>query len=241
MKTSEYAQMAKREQSYWWHLGRIDIVKTQLLKLYSGKKIKILNVGCGTGGTVSTLKKFGEVTNIDVSKEALKFLKNSGHEGTLFDGVTVPFKDESFDLVIALDVLEHIELDQQSLLEWKRVLKKNGKMFITVPAYEWLWSGHDISLHHQRRYTTSKLTWDLEKIGVKTLKRSYAIGFSLPLVAGFRLLHKLSGKYMNEKSSYVNLPNVINSLFTCILRFESRWLSRFNLPAGTTVFGIFLK
>lgn len=242
MKKSEYGQMAHNEKTYWWHIGRLSIVDAQLQSISSRKtKLRILNVGCGTGGTIKTLEKYGIVTNIDTSKEALKYMKLSGHDGILINTPVLPFKDESFDVVVALDVLEHIENDQTALLEWRRVLKESGKVLITVPAYQWLWSGHDESLHHWRRYTTSKLRWDLDKVSFNANKVSYAIAFSLPLVAGFRVLHKLTRKTMTDQSSYVQLPGSINSFFSALLKLEAIWLSRFSLPFGTTVLGIFSK
>lgn len=241
MKISEYEQMATRERDYWWHVGRLSIIDKQLQNIAKNKKLKILNIGCGTGGTIPTISKYGDVTNIDVSKEALRFLRKSGNQGVQFDGVKIPFKDSSYDLIVAFDVLEHIQYDQASLLEWVRVLKPKGKIFITVPAYQWLWSGHDESLHHWRRYTRNRLKWDLSKLGMSPTKLSYAISFSLPLVAGFRVLNKLAKRKLDEDSSYVNVPRFINEIFVLILRLEANWLSTFNSPFGTTVLGVFKK
>lgn len=242
MNIAEYKEMSEREDSYWWHTGRMNIINKQLEKLSQGKKkLKILNIGCGTGGTITTLEKYGEVTNIDISAEALKFLKMKGYTGKLIKDHRLPFKDGEFDLVVALDVLEHINQDRLSLDEWRRTLKKKGKVIITVPAYEFLWSGHDTSLHHQRRYTRDRLHWDLKKSSYKELKNTYMITFSFFLVVGFRLLYKLSGKKMTENTSYVNIPPVINALFDRILRVEGTLLRFVNLPFGTSVLGVYEK
>ncbi len=242
MNIAEYKKMSEREDTYWWHTGRMNIIDKQLAKLFKGEgELKILNIGCGTGGTIATLEKYGEVTNIDISDEALKFLKMKGYTGKIVKDHRLPFKDGYFDLVIALDVLEHIEHDSQSLDEWRRVLKKNGKVFITVPAYNFLWSGHDTSLHHHRRYTRTHLNRDLNKSSFKKLKNSYMITFSFFLVVGFRFLYKLSGKKMTENTSYVNLPPFINALFDKLLRIEGTVLQSVNLPFGTSVLGIYEK
>lgn len=242
MNIAKYKEMSEREDHYWWHTGRMDIVDKQLAKLSNGKKgLKILNVGCGTGGTIPTLEKYGKVINIDISPEALKFLKMRGHTGTLIKDHRLPFKDSEFDLVIALDVLEHIEQDQLALNEWGRILKKNGKVFITVPAYKFLWSGHDTALHHHRRYTRNRLDRDLAKASFKKLKNSYMITFSLILVVGFRFLYKLSGRKMSENASYVSLAPIINTLFDRLLRIEGTLLQAINLPFGTSVLGVYEK
>lgn len=242
MNISEYKEMSEREENYWWHTGRMSIINKQLHKLIkNNKKYKILNVGCGTGGTIPTLEKFGDVTNIDISPEALKFLKIKGYSGKLIKDHRLPFNSGEFDIVIALDVLEHIDEDRLSLDEWSRVLKKDGKIIVTVPAYKFLWSGHDTSLHHQRRYTRNRLDWDLKKSSFKKLKNSYMITFSFFLVVGFRLIYKLLGKKMTENTSYVNLPPIINTLFDRLLRIEGTLLQFINLPFGTSVLGIYNK
>lgn len=242
MNINEYNEMSEREDCYWWHTGRMNIISKQLNKLFNGqKKYKILNIGCGTGGTISTLEKYGEVTNIDISSEALKFLKMKGFTGMLVKDHRLPFKDGEFDLVIALDVLEHIDQDRLSLDEWSRVLKKSGNLVVTVPAYNFLWSGHDASLHHKRRYTRNRLDWDLNKSSFAKLKNSYMITFSFFLVVGFRLLYKLTGKRMTENTSYVNLPPIINTLFDRLLRIEGTLLQFINLPFGTSVLGIYKR
>ena len=242
MNISEYKEMSKREGYYWWHTGRMSIVDAQLSNLTRVKKsLKILNIGCGTGGTIPTLEKYGAVENVDISPEALKFLMQKGYEGKLIKDHRLPFKDQEFDLVIALDVLEHINQDRLSLDEWKRVLKKGGKVFITVPAYRFLWSGHDVSLQHHRRYTTKALDWDLKKSDYTKIKLSYMITFSFFLVTGFRWLHKLTGKKMTETTSYVNLPSPINSLFNSLLKMEGILLKYINLPFGTSVLAVYEK
>src|ERR1041384_2240457 len=147
MNRIEYQQMAKYEAGYWWHIGRNHIVHEQLQLIAAGskKKLKILNIGCGTGGTVRMLETFGEVYNVDTEPLALELLAENGFgNATLVKGLELPFADNYFDIVVAMDVLEHIDAEHQALHEWRRVLKKGGQALITVPAYSWLWSGHDI-------------------------------------------------------------------------------------------------
>lgn len=241
MNIAEYKEMSDREDSYWWHTGRMSIIDKQLQKLSKNKHLKILNIGCGTGGTISTLEKYGEVMNIDISPEALKYLKQKGYTGKLVKDHVLPFEDGKFDLVIALDVLEHIDQDRPALDEWRRVLKMSGMALITVPAYQFLWSGHDTSLHHHRRYTRKVLDWDLRKSGFSKVKLSYMITFSFFLVVGFRTLYKLFGKKMTENTSYVSLPGPINSIFHTLLKIEGSLLKFIDLPFGTSVIGVYEK
>ena len=236
MNTSEYTQMAKQEDLYWWHLGRKKIIDQRLKNIRLDKKTKILNIGCGTGGTIATLEKYGQLTNVDTSKEAIRHLKKRGIKNvTQVEGLVLPYKNNSFDIVIALDVLEHIENDSKALKEWYRVLKPEGKLLITVPAYQWLWSEHDESLHHYRRYTASGLHNLVNQNNYKVFKRSYIIVFSFPLIVLYRLIASIGKNPSQKKTSYVMLPSAINTLFVNLLAIEGRLLKYINFPYGTSV------
>jgi len=235
--------MAEREQTYWWHVGRLRIIQ-RYIQTIKGKKrdFKILNVGCGTGGTIDMLEKLGTTQNVDIADEAIRFMNKRGYKNiTKVDDIKLPFKDESFDLVGAFDVLEHIEKDVDALKEWKRVIKSDGAVLITVPAYQWLWSGHDVSLYHKRRYTTRLLAERAKAAGLKVEKTSYAIVFSLPLIVGFRLLNKALRRSTDSETSYVDLPEPINTLFTRALYLEARLHRVMSFPAGTSVVAVLRK
>lgn len=243
MKKSEYARMAEHEQSYWWHLGRLEIIQTYVKRASRNRSNPaILNVGCGTGGTIDMLEKFGKVDNVDTSDDAIAFVKKLGHKNIAkVDGIELPFEDKVYDLVGAFDVLEHIEDHKNALSEWKRVLKDDGAIVITVPAYQWLWSEHDVSLHHRRRYTVKSLMAVAAEVGLMSERKSYAISFSLPLVAGFRFAGKILGRKADSETSYVPVPRVINKLFTALLKVEAKMHNTVSLPAGTSVVAILRK
>lgn len=235
MKKAEYTRMAEREKNYWWHAGRLKIIKTYLGIASQGNKGKLLNIGCGTGGTLSTLEKFGKVENVDVSDDAIAFMKQSGYKVEKVTGIELPFKDSTFETIGAFDVLEHIENDVDALKEWRRVLKPGGRAVITVPAYQWLWSEHDTSLHHFRRHTRGALKQKAAEAGLNVRKASYAIVFSLPLVVGFRWLNKALGRKTDGETSYVSVPNWVNSLFTALLSLEAKFHRYVSFPFGTSV------
>lgn len=236
MKTIEYKKMAELENSYWWHVGRKRIINQQLKSLKLKKTTSILNIGCGTGGMIPLFEQYGTVTNIDVSIEAVKYCKDLGYKDTIkFNGKRLPFSAGVFDVIVATDVLEHIENDSKALKEWYRVLKPGGKLIITVPAYQWLWSEHDESLHHFRRYTASGLHNLVNNNKFTVLKRSYIIVFSFPLIVLYRLIASISKKPGEKQTSYVILPSIINKFFIYLLAFEGRLLKYINFPYGTSV------
>lgn len=243
MKTVEYATMAEREQTYWWHLGRLQIISSYMSKVVKDKSIrKIVNVGCGTGGTVDMLESFGVVDNVDISDEAIRFMKNRGYTRlTKVDSTKLPFKSKSYDIVGAFDVLEHIDDHDRALGEWARILKDDGAIVLTVPAYQWLWTDHDVSLHHKRRYTIKSRCDVATQAGLTCESKSYAIVFSLPLVVGFRFLNKALGRKGDSETSYVPLPKWVNALFTNLLYVEAKIHRVMALPFGTSIIVILRK
>lgn len=236
--------MAERESSYWWHVGRLRIIESyiQIATKRKSKKLAILNVGCGTGGTIDMLERYGITDNVDISDDAIKFMKQRGYKRiTKVTGTKLPFEKKKYDLVCAFDVLEHIAGEGAALKEWTRVLKDDGAIIITVPAYQWLWTDHDVSLHHVRRYTKKRLVKAARQAGLKPAKKSYAIVFSLPLVVGFRFLNKLLRRQADSETSYVDVPEWVNGLFSSLLYGEARLHEAVSFPAGTSVIAIFQK
>lgn len=229
--------MAERENTYWWHVGRLKIIDTYMNLALPDKNMKrtILNVGCGTGGTLPVLEKYGAVKNVDVSSDAIKYMRQLGYEVDKVKGIKLPYKDNTFDCVAAFDVLEHIDDDVDALREWKRVLKQNGRIVLTVPAHQWLWSEHDVSLHHFRRYTQKTIREKVPSAELRPVKLSYAIAFSLPLIVGFRFLNKLLGRRVDSETSYVDVPNRLNSLFSNFLFLEAKFHRFASIPFGTSV------
>ncbi|MDL2341613.1 MAG: class I SAM-dependent methyltransferase [Patescibacteria group bacterium] len=243
MNKIEYQRMASREKNYWWHLGRLRIVETYIKKISNDRKdIKILNVGCGTGGTISLLEKYGRVENVDISDDAIAFMRQNGFKNvSKVTGIELPYNDNEFDIIVALDVLEHIEDDSKALNEWRRVLKPRGNILITVPAYQWLWTSHDTSLQHFRRYTVTSLRSRAAEVRLTAVRQSYAFVFSLPLVVSFRFLNKLLGRKVTEDTSYVDVPNGVNNLFTRFLYLEAILHRFLKFPAGTSVITLLRK
>lgn len=243
MKKSEYARMAEREKTYWWHLGRLRILQVYVGRgLKDVKKAKVLNVGCGTGGTIDMLESFGVVDNVDISSDAIKFMKKNGYTRIQkVNGIKLPYKDKTYNAVGAFDVLEHIENHTGALKEWKRVIKDDGSVIISVPAYQWLWTGHDVSLFHERRYTTGRLKQAAKEAGLKVDKISYAIVFSLPLIVVFRFAYKILGKQTDSETSYVDMPDWLNKLFTNLLYIEALFHKYIRFPFGTSVVAVLKK
>lgn len=241
MNKNEYEKMAKFEKEYWWHRGRLDLLD-ELVKTYTkGKKLKILEIGCGTGEVTEYLKKYGEVTGLDFSDDAIKFCKDRKLKNIYKrDIVTTDikkFKEKfgSFDLIITLDVMEHIREDVLVFSKIREILTKNGIYIATVPAYKFLWSEHDESLHHVRRYHSLELIKKLERTKFKVIKKSYFVSTMFPIIAFFRLWNSLFTRNENPQTSYMELPKFFNDAIYKILKMEVKAMHKINLPAGTTI------
>lgn len=224
-------------KKYWWRQGRDFTAKLLLKKfLNSTKRNKILDVGCGLGETSRKLTIFGQVTGIDSSPEAIKISKRNGlKEAVLMNIDNLSFPKNSFDVITAFDVLEHLEDDQKAIHNIFQVLKNKGVFLLTTPAYNWLWSEHDDALGHKRRYTKNQIEKKLKIVGFTILKSSYIISsFLLPIVL-FRFGQKLFKKEENPKTSYIILPSFLNFLLAGILKLEGVLLQVINLPFGVSI------
>ena len=238
MQQHTYAIMNRVEDSHWWYIGRRAILESFLQEIINNPKSKIqnpklLDVGCGTGGNLEMLEKFGRAEGVDVSDDALEFCKLKGlkvHKGLAEE---LPFDDESFEIVTALDVVEHLDNDVAGLKEMHRVLKTGGKSLIFVPAFMWLWGVQDDVSNHRIRYTKSQITERLEKAGFEIERATYANWtFFAPILAG-RTLMKVTG-IKPESENNVNI-SALNGVFGKLFGAERFWLKNFNFPFGVSI------
>lgn len=230
-------------KKYWWKQGRDFIAELLLRKfLKPNQKNRILDVGCGLGETSKKLTTLGQVTGIDSSPAAIGLAKKNGlKKAKVMDVTTLSFPKNSFEIVTAFDVLEHVEDDQKAIQEISRVLKPKGIFLLTVPAYNWLWSEHDEVLGHKRRYTKSQVEKKLKKAGFTILKLSYIISSFLLPIAIFRFCQKVLKKKKNPKTSYVILPPFFNLILAQVLKLEGILLNITNLPFGVSLICLAVK
>ena len=225
------------ENNHWWYHGRRDMI-TKLLNGYNNKTA-ILDIGCSGGALLRILKKKGynDVVGIDISKESIKQCKKKGLKNVhVMNGAKTSFDTEQFDIIIASDILEHIKLEEEALKEWKRILKKNGKLLIFVPAFNSLWSNHDNIYRHYRRYTKKSLRKSLSKVNFKLEKVSYWNFVSFFPASLVRFLQRYSTKE-NEDQLY-DINPYFNELIIKILKFENYLLTKGNFQIGLSVFAI---
>jgi SAM-dependent methyltransferase len=238
MEQHTYEIMNRVEDSHWWFVGRRAILEEFLRQIIKDQRSKIkdpkiLDVGCGTGANLEMLAQFGEAEGVDVSDDALEFCRAKGlktHKGL---AEKLPFENESFDLVTALDVVEHLDDDVAGLKEMNRVLKKGGRTLIFVPAFMWLWGVQDDISNHRIRYTKKQIVERLRRAGFEIERATYANWtFFAPILAG-RTLMKLTG-IKPESENNVNV-SALNGIFGKLFSAERFWLKHANFPFGVSI------
>ena len=158
MQTDEFAALVEYDEHHWWYAGRRRVLHAVLGKLPLPEGAQVLDAGCGTGRTMDELLDYGEVHGFDLNPLGAEHARGRGHGDVRVARVEeIPYPDDSFDLVTCLDVIEHTPDDAVSLRELRRVTRPGGWLLVTVPAYQLLWSSHDVANQHYRRYRRSQL------------------------------------------------------------------------------------
>jgi len=240
MEPREYERLREHEQSYWWHVGRRDLIRSLLEHHVPPEPERPgLDIGCGTGSNFELLAPWGRFVGTEVEAELWSEGRPRPPRPVLLArGEALPFAAGAFGVCTFFDVLEHIEDEDCFLREVRRVLRPGGLVLLAVPAYMFLWSRHDESLHHFRRYVRGTLAAALERNGLETLRMTYAMASILPPVAAVRWFARLTPPRPDSGASYVPTPEPFNSLLTGVLRLEAAWLRRADLPCGTSLLAL---
>jgi SAM-dependent methyltransferase len=230
-----YERMLGSEHGHWWFVGRRKIITALLHKLPLPKGARILEAGCGTGGNLGMLSQFGMVFAFEPDTMALNYSQAKGvgeiRQGSLPHDI--PYPAEEFDLVAALDVLEHVDQDMQSLESLLRFVKPGGWLLITVPAFQKLWSAHDVLHHHKRRYSKTQLFALLKNPHATVELISYFNTWLFPVAAAARWYKKLLKKQTSAEDNIP--PAMINRLFAGIFASERFLLGRVPMPVGLSL------
>ncbi len=246
MNDSEYKKMSRFEEFYWWHRGKVHLLNSLMSVYFKEKKgkIRILEVGCGTGENLNVLKDWGDVSGFDISQEAVNICKGRGFGNVYLEDIgkmNATAHAEQYDLIVALDVLEHIQDDVFAMKQVQSMLKPGGLFFVNVPAHKFLWSEHDEALQHKRRYNSVELKQKLTDVPFKVIKFSYFISTLFLPIALFRMYNSFFGRNAYPSTSYVILPSWLNTFLTNILRVEANFLKIHNLRVGTTLIAVAQK
>jgi SAM-dependent methyltransferase len=188
MQSHHYPILYEVEETHWWYVGRRRIIQYLVEKIcttLNNPYPRILDVGCGTGANLKMLAAHGSAEGVDISSQAVDFCRERGLNSVRLGAAEqLPYENGSFDLVTALDVVEHLDDDVAGLQEMRRVLRRDGRVLLFVPAFMFLWGVQDDVSNHRRRYTLPGLLKAVEAAGFSVEWSSYAnISFFLPVLA----------------------------------------------------------
>ena len=231
-----YPILFRVEQTHWWHIGRRKILAgfvDEICRQVSDRRPRILDVGCGTGANLLMLSKYGEAEGVDVSEDALAFCRERGLDKVRLGAAEeLPYEDNSFDLVTAFDVVEHMDDDLAGLTEMQRVLRPGGRVLLFVPTFMFLWGLQDEVSNHRRRYRLPELRRVLERAGFEVERTTYAnITFFAPILFVRKLMQWTGMRAASENNINVSALNgVLGGLFGA----EGAILRYLNLPFGVS-------
>lgn len=239
MEPVEYQRMFELEDHHWWFQGRLDLVcglMDRYAPVFPDRKTRLLDIGCGTGLFLGKQSQKRETFGLDFSFHAMAFSRGRGLERLVCaDSQKLPYAANSFDVLTAFDIIEHVEGDQAIVNEALRVLRPGGVMLATVPAHPSLWSSHDIALHHKRRYMRPQFDQLFDKSKWNTIRYTWAFCSIYPAALAVRSLRKLVPKKGEPQADTGATNPLLNSMLTGWHKLESAWAQRLDLPWGLTL------
>jgi SAM-dependent methyltransferase len=234
-------QTHQAEDRHWWYRGRRTVIERVLRGLDLPPGARILDAGCGSGRNMIELARHGTVSGVELSSTSVALARARG-AGEVVEGsvMEMPFADASFELAVSLDVIEHLEDDLGALRELRRVVTPDGALLVTVPAYQWLWSGHDVVNHHHRRYTRATLQRVAEQAGWRQQRTTYFNSLLLPAAILLRVLDRVNTKTTESSLDLWVPPEPLNRLLEAPLSLEGAAIGRGGrIPAGLSLLAVF--
>lgn len=233
-----FDRMAALDQTHWWYVARRRILREAIARLVRPPQAaRILEIGCGTGHNFAMLGEFGTIDAIEVDDAARAIA--SERLGRPVGSAPLPelpgIADGQYDLIALLDVLEHIRDDRAALASIRRKLAPGGRILLTVPANEWMWSAHDTVHHHFRRYNPATLRRTFADAGATAHFIGHFNSLLFPLAAGFRIAGKLMGR---DQADDAQPAAPLNRAFTGIFAAERHLVGRVPMPFGVSLLAI---
>lgn len=218
------------QPDYWWYRARTELLHAALGD-FLGTPRRLLDVGSADGPSVSWMRGDHERFAIDLDPRGL-----TPGSGVCASALALPFRDATFDIVGAFDVIEHCEPEGQALGELARVLAPGGRLLVSVPAYQWAWSDHDVRAGHYRRYTLPRLVAAVEEAGFTVRRCTYGFTGVFPLFAADRVARRLRRRRGDTTPGLPKVSRAMDRLLSGLSALEARALRRHDLPFGSSIF-----
>lgn len=240
MEQRVYSEMFNLEGKHWWFVARRAYLKQVISKFYKDKRgLQFCEIGSGTGGNLKMLSEYAVVDSVEMNDESRQYIVDKNLPGVRYVSAghlpyDLPYNDH-YDGVFLLDVLEHVEDDRAALREIKSLMKEDTYLTLTVPAYQWLWSEHDVVNHHHRRYTRKKLSQMVTQEGYEICYSSYFNSILFPLAAINRVTNKFR-KNAEVKNTTLSMPKpIVNSIFQRLFEMEKLFPTQCSVPFGLSI------
>ena len=231
MDNKTFSRQIKNQENHWWFQARKKIIDQIITDINFKKENNILDFGAGSGVNLDMLRKHGLVDVHEQNKYARTAIKKQKKIKNLYS--TLKLKKNFYDLILMADVIEHVKQPKKLLKNLKKFLKKDGRILITVPAYQFLFSKKDAVLGHYRRYDKRRLKNELKEFKIENI--SYFNTFLCLPIAVMTLLNKLLNRdYINEVETTPNF--ILNKLCYIIFATEKYFIKYFNLPFGISIY-----
>jgi SAM-dependent methyltransferase len=236
MREDLFEQMARIENDHWWFVGRRRILTSLLQTLPRPDPLQVVEIGCGTGGNLEMLSRFGSVEAFESSDRARELAAARGiatvRSGELPDGIAL--EPASTGLVLLADVLEHVEDDVAALAAIRTLLAPGAHLVLTVPAHPFLWSEHDRIHGHHRRYTRRTLRDRRRAAGLRPIHLSHFNFVLLPPIAAVRIAQRVFPARHVERSIELP-PPFLNTILRGVFSAERHVVARHSLPFGVSL------
>ncbi len=228
------------DEHHWWYRGRRRVIAAELDALALPAGAEVLDAGCGSGRTMLQLRRYGSVRGIELDAGAAELARSRGAGEVVVGRLErLPWPDGTFDLITCLDVIEHTPDDRATLAELHRVCRPGGWLLVTVPAYQALWSAHDVANHHFRRYSRRSLRAVATGAGWQPERISSFNCLLLGPAAAVRLTQRALGTHNGYSTDLAIGPAWLNGVLEQPLALEARWLARgHSLPFGLSLLAL---
>ncbi len=229
------------ENYHWWFSVRRKILGDLLTSIKIPSKELAIDIGCGVGSNLNVLSSKGiHAIGLDHSLYALSLVKRRLKLPLINGDLSkLPLRSNSIGLIVAMDVLEHLDNDANGISEFYRVLKKGGDLILTVPAFKSLWGIQDVVTGHKRRYSKKEIMHKLSQVGFIVSGSSYFNFFLfLPILGARHMIRLFRLKIKSENQ--INFP-LLNFFLKTIFSLELYVLKYFSFPFGVSIFCVARK
>jgi SAM-dependent methyltransferase len=224
---------AEEDRAHWWFLGRRAVILAEMARRLPAGRARMAELGCGSGGMLEALARFGTAVGVETDAALRARAQERGLDvraGALPDAI--PLHPGRWDAVCLFDVLEHVDDEAGALAACRRLLVPGGRLFVTVPAYAWLWSRHDELLGHRRRYTARGLRQVAERAGFTVERLTYFNTILAPPIMAVRIVRaalRRPGHDLDRPAPWLN-----RALAACFSA-EARLLRWTSPPFGISI------